>query len=151
MARPMEVRNLDLFYGDHQALKGINLRMPASRVTALIGPSGCGKSTLLRCLNRMNDRIDGCRVEGGILLGDEEVHAMTDVYSLRRQVGMVFQRPNPFPLSIYENVAYGVRRHARPSRSDLDGIVEGALRSVGLWDEVSDKLGHSGQIGRAHV
>lgn len=144
MAQKMAVEALNLWYGSHQALHDVTLGMPAGEVTALIGPSGCGKSTLLRCLNRMNDRIEGCRVEGHVSLGEDDVYADMDVYELRRRVGMVFQRPNPFPLSVYENVAYGPRQHGRPSRSELDSIVESTLRGVGLWDEVSDKLGHSG-------
>ena len=104
MAESMSVQDLNLYYGDHQALKDITLDMPAGKVTAFIGPSGCGKSTLLRCLNRMNDRIDGCRVEGNVLLGKTDVCEKYDVYELRRRVGMVFQKPNPFPLSIYDNV-----------------------------------------------
>ena len=144
MAQKMTVEALDLWYGSHQALRDVTIEMPAGEVTAFIGPSGCGKSTLLRCLNRMNDRIEGCRVEGRVTLGDEDIYADMDVYGLRRRVGMVFQRPNPFPLSIYDNVAYGPRQHGRPTRSELDAIVESTLRGVGLWDEVSDKLAHSG-------
>ena len=144
MAQKMTVEALDLWYGSHQALHDVTIEMPAGEVTAFIGPSGCGKSTLLRCLNRMNDRIEDCRVEGRVTLGDEDVYADLDVYGLRRRVGMVFQRPNPFPLSIYDNVAYGPRQHGRPTRSELDAIVESTLRGVGLWDEVSDKLAHSG-------
>ncbi len=144
MAKGMSVRNLDLYYGEHQALKDVSLSMPAGQVTALIGPSGCGKSTLLRCLNRMNDRVEGCRVTGEVRLGNEDVYADMDVYELRRRVGMVFQRPNPFPLSIYDNVAYGPRHHGRPSKAELDELVESTLTGVGLWDEVKDKLDHSG-------
>ena len=144
MAQKMTVEALDLWYGSHQALRDVTIEMPAGEVTAFIGPSGCGKSTLLRCLNRMNDRIEGCRVEGRVTLGDEDIYADMDVYGLRRRVGMVFQRPNPFPLSIYDNVAYGPRQHGRPTRSELDAIVESTLRGVGLWDEVSDKFAHSG-------
>ena len=143
MALGMSVENLNLWYGDHQALHDITLGAPEGKVTALIGPSGCGKSTLLRCLNRMNDRVPGCRVEGRILLGEEDV-TDCDVYSLRRRVGMVFQRPNPFPLSIYDNVTYGMRRQGRNKRSELDEVVERTLTEVGLWDEVRDKLSESG-------
>ena len=143
MALGMSVENLNLWYGDHQALHDITLGAPEDKVTALIGPSGCGKSTLLRCLNRMNDRVQGCRVEGRILLGEEDV-TDCDVYSLRRRVGMVFQRPNPFPLSIYDNVTYGMRRQGRNKRSELDEVVERTLTEVGLWDEVRDKLSESG-------
>lgn len=144
MATPMSVEHLDLFYGDFQALHDISVNMPAGKITAFIGPSGCGKSTLLRCLDRMNDRVQGCKVTGTVKLGETDVYKNIDVYELRRRVGMVFQKPNPFPISIYDNVAYGLRRHGRPSKSELDGIVESTLKGVGLWDEVKDKLDHSG-------
>lgn len=144
MATPMSVEHLDLFYGDFQALHDISVNMPAGKITAFIGPSGCGKSTLLRCLDRMNDRVQGCKVTGTVKLGETDVYKDIDVYELRRRVGMVFQKPNPFPISIYDNVAYGLRRHGRPSKSVLDGIVESTLKGVGLWDEVKDKLDHSG-------
>ncbi len=144
MATPMSVEHLDLFYGDFQALHDISVNMPAGKITAFIGPSGCGKSTLLRCLDRMNDRVQGCKVTGTVKLGETDVYKDIDVYELRRRVGMVFQKPNPFPISIYDNVAYGLRRHGRPSKSELDGIVESTLKGVGLWDEVKDKLDHSG-------
>ena len=144
MATPMSVEHLDLFYGDFQALHDISVNMPAGKNTAFIGPSGCGKSTLLRCLDRMNDRVQGCKVTGTVKLGETDVYKDIDVYELRRRVGMVFQKPNPFPISIYDNVAYGLRRHGRPSKSELDGIVESTLKGVGLWDEVKNKLDHSG-------
>lgn len=144
MATPMSVEHLDLFYGDFQALHDISVNMPAGKITAFIGPSGCGKSTLLRCLDRMNDRVQGCKVTGTVKLGETDVYKDIDVHELRRRVGMVFQKPNPFPISIYDNVAYGLRRHGRPSKSVLDGIVESTLKGVGLWDEVKDKLDHSG-------
>lgn len=144
MATPMSVEHLDLFYGDFQALHDTSVNMPAGKITAFIGPSGCGKSTLLRCLDRMNDRVQGCKVTGTVKLGETDVYKDIDVYELRRRVGMVFQKPNPFPISIYDNVAYGLRRHGRPSKSVLDGIVESTLKGVGLWDEVKDKLDHSG-------
>ena len=144
MATPMSVEHLDLFYGDFQALHDISVNMPAGKITAFIGPSGCGKSTLLRCLDRMNDRVQGCKVTGTVKLGETDVYKDIDVYELRRRVGMVFQKPNPFPISIYDNVAYGLRRHGHPSKSELDGIVESTLKGVGLWDEVKDKLDHSG-------
>ena len=143
MSIGMSVEDVNLWYGDHQALHNISLTVPAGEVTAFIGPSGCGKSTLLRCLNRMNDRIESCRVEGTIKLGDEDIQSM-DVYALRRRVGMVFQRPNPFPLSIYDNVVYGMKRQGRPSKSEMDETVERTLKVVGLWDEVSSKLKSSG-------
>jgi len=139
-ALPMTVRDVDLFYGEFQALRGVSLDIAANEVTALIGPSGCGKSTLLRCLNRMNDRVEGCRRTGTILLGDNDIEKDLDVCDLRRRVGMVFQRPNPFPLSIYDNVCYGMRLHGRPSRQACDEVVEATLLRVGLWDEVRDKL-----------
>ncbi|MGI6756180.1 MAG: phosphate ABC transporter ATP-binding protein PstB [Atopobiaceae bacterium] len=143
MALSMTVENLNLWYGDHQALTNISLEAPKGEVTAFIGPSGCGKSTLLRCLNRMNDRVVDCKVEGGIRLGDMDV-ATCDVYALRRRVGMVFQRPNPFPLSIRDNVTYGVRRQGHMSKDELNELVERTLTEVGLWDEVKDKLDESG-------
>ena len=139
----MGVEDVNLYYGDFHALKDVTLDMPANQITALIGPSGCGKSTLLRCLDRMNDRVQGCRVEGKITLGDEDIKDI-DPYDLRRRVGMVFQHPNPFPLTIYENVVYGLRRQGRRPKSELDGVVESTLRRVGLWDEVKDKLKASG-------
>ena len=144
MATPMSVEHLALFYGDFQALHDISVQMPAGKITAFIGPSGCGKSTLLCCLDRMNDRVQDCRVTGTVKLGDIDVYNDIDVYELRRRVGMVFQKPNPFPISIYDNVAYGLRRHGKPSKAELDQIVESTLRGVGLWDEVKDKLDHSG-------
>ena len=143
MSIGMSVEDVNLWYGDHQALHNITLNIPAGEVTAFIGPSGCGKSTLLRCLNRMNDRIESCCVEGAIKLGDEDIQSM-DVYALRRRVGMVFQRPNPFPLSIYDNVVYGMKRQGHPSKDEMDETVERTLKVVGLWDEVSSKLKSSG-------
>ena len=132
----LTVRNFDLFYAEKQALKQITMEIPEKRVTALIGPSGCGKSTLLRCFNRMNDLIDIVRVQGYMLLHDEGIN----VAELRRRVGMVFQKPNPFPKSIYENVAYGLRIQGIKSRRVLDSVVEKSLRSAALWDEVADRL-----------
>ncbi len=140
----LETRNLDLYYGDKQALKNINIKLPEKRVSAFIGPSGCGKSTLLRCFNRMNDLVDGCRVEGVIELKGENINdRKLDVSRLRSRVGMVFQKPNPFPKSIYENVAYGVRLQGMRNRRVLDEIVEKSLRSAALWDEVKDRLHES--------
>lgn len=134
-------QNLNLFYGNKQALKDIDLAIAEHRVTAFIGPSGCGKSTLLRCFNRMNDLVDGARIEGKILLGGSDIHdPQVDVSNLRRQVGMVFQRPNPFPKSIYENVAYGLRLLGVNQRAVLDDKVEQSLRGAALWDEVKDRL-----------
>ena len=137
----VRVRNLNLFYNDVQALKNINLDIPDKQVTAFIGPSGCGKSTLLRCFNRMNDLIDICRTEGQIILNGRDVQAPgVDVVSLRREVGMVFQKPNPFPKTIYENVAYGLRIQGVNRRRVLDETVEWALKAAALWGEVKDRL-----------
>ena len=133
----MGVRDLNLYYKDFQALKGINLEFPKNQVTALIGPSGCGKSTLLKSLNRMNDLVEGCRIEGSILLDGEDIYG---VNGLRRRVGMVFQQPNPFPMSVYDNVAFGPRTHGIKSRADLDEIVEQSLRDAAIWDELKDRL-----------
>ncbi|WP_426817714.1 phosphate ABC transporter ATP-binding protein PstB [Winslowiella sp. 2C04] len=137
----LELNQLSLWYGDKQALKDISLRLPKNRITALIGPSGCGKSTLLRCFNRMNDLIDGCRVEGDIMLEQQSIlQNAGDLSALRRRVGMVFQRPNPFPKSIYENVVYGLRLQGVRDRRVLDEAVERALRAAALWSEVKDSL-----------
>ncbi|MCH8542123.1 MAG: phosphate ABC transporter ATP-binding protein PstB [Alcanivorax sp.] len=137
----MDVQHLNLFYGNDQALKDINLVIPEKKVTAFIGPSGCGKSTLLRCFNRMNDLVDICRIEGKIMLDDKDIYARgVDVAELRRQIGMVFQKPNPFPKSIYENVAYGLRLQGVKSKRVLDEVVEKSLRGAALWDEVKDRL-----------
>ncbi len=135
------VRDLNLFYGDTQALKSINMDIPVARVTAFIGPSGCGKSTLLRCFNRMNDLVDSCRISGEISLHGVDIYGRgTDVAELRRRIGMVFQKPNPFPKSIYENVAYGLRLQGVKDRRVLDEVVERSLKAVALWDEVKDRL-----------
>ena len=135
------VENLDLYYGNSQALKKVNMLIPKKRVTAFIGPSGCGKSTLLRCFNRMNDLVDGCRVEGSINLHGENIFAKgVDVAELRRRIGMVFQKPNPFPKSIYENVAYGLRLQGVKDKAVLDEVVERSLKKVALWNEVKDRL-----------
>ena len=136
-----KIQNLDLWYDDFQALKELNLNIKENRVTALIGPSGCGKSTFLRCLNRMNDLIDNCNIEGDIMFEDTEVnHESFDVIRLRTDVGMVFQKPNPFPMSIYDNVAYGPRCQGIKDKVVLDEIVENSIKSAALWDEVSDRL-----------
>ncbi|MEZ5824094.1 MAG: phosphate ABC transporter ATP-binding protein PstB [Geminicoccaceae bacterium] len=142
----MSARSVNLWYGDKQALFDVTLDIAPKEVTALIGPSGCGKSTFLRCLNRMNDTIDICRVEGDIRLDDRDIYARDiDVVQLRSRVGMVFQKPNPFPKSIYDNVAYGPRIHGlAASKTDLDEVVEAALRGAGLWKEVSDRLDSPG-------
>ena len=143
----LSVNDLHLYYGDKEALKGVNMVIPEKKVTAFIGPSGCGKSTLLRCFNRMNDLVDGCRITGEINLRDENIYAKgTDVAELRRRVGMVFQKPNPFPKSIYENGAYGLRIQGINKKRLLDETVEWALRSAALWDEVKDRL-HESALG----
>ena len=140
----LKVSDLALFYGSKQSLNEINMRIPRQRVTAVIGPSGCGKSTLIRCFNRMNDLIDGVSITGRIELNGLEIHDQdVDVAQLRRQVGMVFQRPNPFPKSIYENVAYGLRLAGKVPKSELDDRVEWGLKSAALWDEVHDRLNDS--------
>lgn len=141
----LRVDGLSLYYNQRsQALFDINLKIPQKCVTAFIGPSGCGKSSLLRCFNRMNDLVDGCRIEGGILLEGEDIYApQVDVAGLRRRIGMVFQKPNPFPKSIYENVAYGLRIQGVNKKRVLDEVVERSLRSAALWDEVKDRLDDS--------
>lgn len=134
-----EIKNLELYYGDFKAVKGINLDIPENKITAFIGPSGCGKSTVIKTLNRMNDLVDGCKISGEVLLDGKSIFDM-DVNMLRKNVGMVFQKPNPFPMSIYDNIAYGPRTHGIRGRKKLDEIVEQSLRRAALWDEVSDKL-----------
>ena len=135
------IRDLDLFYGSFQALKQVQLEIGANEITAFIGPSGCGKSTLLKTLNRMNDLVEGCRIQGQILLDGEDIYSPgMDVSVLRRRVGMVFQKPNPFPMNVYDNVAYGPRTHGIRSRGKLDQVVEESLRKAALWDEVKDRL-----------
>ena len=136
----IEIKNTDLYYGDFHALKNINLDIPANQITAFIGPSGCGKSTLLKSLNRMNDLVEGCRITGELLLDGEDIYGPMDINLLRKRVGMVFQKPNPFPMSIYDNIAYGPRTHGIRSRAKLDEIVEKALRDAAIWDEVKDRL-----------
>ncbi len=137
-------QRLDLFYGDFQALTAVDLQVPEREVTALIGPSGCGKSTLLRVFNRMNDLIDGVRVSGQVLIGGKDIYAVdADLLRLREKVGMVFQRPNPFPLSVFENITFGLAVHQLAPRREYDMIVEKALRSVLLWDDLKDKLQRS--------
>ncbi|MGN0629132.1 MAG: phosphate ABC transporter ATP-binding protein PstB [Oscillospiraceae bacterium] len=134
------IENLDLFYGDFQALKNINLEIAENEITALIGPSGCGKSTLLKTLNRMNDLVEGCRITGSVKLDGEDIYSNMDVNLLRKRVGMVFQKPNPFPMSIYDNIAFGPRTHGVRSKAKLDDIVERSLRDAAIWDEVKDRL-----------
>lgn len=134
------VKNLDLWYNDFKALKNINLGMQENSITAFIGPSGCGKSTLLKSLNRMNDLVEGCRITGEVLLDGEDIYGNMDVNMLRRRVGMVFQKPNPFPMSIYDNIAFGPRTHGMRSKAKLDEIVEESLRDAAIWDETKDVL-----------
>ena len=134
------IHNLDLYYGDFKALKSVNLDIPANQVTAFIGPSGCGKSTLLKSLHRMNDLVDGCKITGDVRLDGQDIYKGMDVNLLRKRVGMVFQKPNPFPMSIYDNIAYGPRTHGIHSKVKLDEIVEQSLRAAAIWDEVKDRL-----------
>ncbi|HIR76733.1 MAG TPA: phosphate ABC transporter ATP-binding protein [Candidatus Choladousia intestinipullorum] len=136
----IDVKNTDLYYGDFHALKDINLDIPANKITAFIGPSGCGKSTLLKSLNRMNDLVVGCKITGQLTLDGEDIYGDMDVNLLRKRVGMVFQKPNPFPMSIYDNIAYGPRTHGIRSKAKLDEIVEKALKDAAIWDEVKDRL-----------
>ena len=136
----IQVRNLNLYYGENQALKNINIDLEADKVTAFIGPSGCGKSTFLRTLNRMNDLIDNVKIDGEIIVDGEDIYKSKDVIALRTKVGMVFQKPNPFPMSIYDNIAYGPRLHGIKDKKTLDEIVEKSLRGAALWDEVKDRL-----------
>ncbi len=141
MSDIMTVQGLDLWYGDHQALHDISLNIPEKSITALIGPSGCGKSTFLKTLNRMNDLIPGVKITGDVRYRDQDIFAPgTDVNELRREIGMVFQKPNPFPMSIYDNIAYGPRTHGIKNRAKLDEIVEKSLRGAAIWDEVKDRL-----------
>lgn len=144
MSDIMTVQGLDLWYGDHQALHDISMNIPEKSITALIGPSGCGKSTFLKTLNRMNDLIPGVKITGDVRYRDQDIFAPgTDVNELRREIGMVFQKPNPFPMSIYDNIAYGPRTHGIHSKAKLDEIVENSLRSAAIWDEVKDRLNKS--------
>jgi phosphate transport system ATP-binding protein len=137
----VETRNLQLHYGPKHALKNVSTQLAANNITALIGPSGCGKSTFLRCLNRMNDLIEGCKIEGEVLLDNQNIYARgVDVVALRQRVGMVFQKPNPFPMSIFDNIAYGPRLRGTRRKSELENVVEESLRGCALWDEVKDDL-----------
>ena len=136
----IKIEQMDLFYGNFQALKNINLEIYKNQITAFIGPSGCGKSTLLKSLNRMNDMVEGCKITGTITLDDEDIYGKMDVNSLRKKVGMVFQKPNPFPMSIYDNIAFGPRTHGIRKKSDLDEIVETSLKNASIWDECKDNL-----------
>lgn len=137
----VSIQNMDLYYGDFHALKNLNLEIPANQVTAFIGPSGCGKSTCIKSLNRMNDLIDGCKITGTIKIDGEDIYdPRTDVTLLRKRAGMVFQKANPFPMSVYDNVAFGPRTHGIKKREDLDAIVEQSLRDAAIWDELKDRL-----------
>ena len=134
------VENLNLHYGDFHALKGISMNIPANEITAFIGPSGCGKSTFLKTLNRMNDLVEGCKITGDIRLDGEDIYGPMDVNLLGKRVGMVFQKPNPFPMSVYDNIAFGPRTHGIHSKAKLDEIVEKSLRDAAIWDELKDRL-----------
>ena len=136
----IQISGLDLFYGNFQALKNINLDIEEKEITAFIGPSGCGKSTLLKTLNRMNDLVEGCKINGKVTLDGEDIYKDLDVNHLRKRVGMVFQKPNPFPMSVYDNIAYGPRTHGICSKAKLDDIVERSLKSAAIWDELKDRL-----------
>lgn len=137
----ISVKDLNLYYGDFKALKNINIEIEPNEITAFIGPSGCGKSTLLRCLNRMNDLVEGCKIEGSVLLDGTDIYGKNvDVNLLRKKVGMVFQKPNPFPMSIYDNIAYGPRTHGIKNKAQLDEIVETSLKNAAIWDECKDRL-----------
>ena len=144
MKNMFEIENLNLFYGQHHALKDVTMDIPANKIVAFIGPSGCGKSTFLRCLNRMNDLVEGCKITGSVKMagkdGMEDIYGNVDVNLLRKKVGMVFQQPNPFPMSIYDNIAYGPRTHGIHNKSQLDAIVEKSLKQAAIWDEVKDRL-----------
>ncbi len=136
----INIENVNLYYGEYQALKNINMKVKENEITAFIGPSGCGKSTLLKSINRMNDLVEGVKITGKILLDDVDIYKSMDATILRKRVGMVFQKPNPFPMSIYENVAYGPKTHGVKQKSELDEIVEQSLRAAAMWDEVKDRL-----------
>ena len=138
-----EVNHMDLYYGNFHALKDVSLDIHAGEITAFIGPSGCGKSTFLKSLNRMNDLVEGCKITGEVLLDKENIYGTMDVNDLRRRVGMVFQKPNPFPMSVYDNIAYGPRTHGIRSKKALDEIVETSLKSAAIWDELKDRLNKS--------
>ena len=137
------IDNLNLYYGEFHALHGINMDIKEKEITAFIGPSGCGKSTLLKSLNRMNDLVEGCRIEGKVLLDGDDIFANDDVNTLRKRVGMVFQKPNPFPMSVYDNIAFGPRTHGIHSKAELDEIVERSLRQAAIWEECKDRLNKS--------
>ena len=140
MSSKFDVKNLNLYYGEYHALKNVNMEIPEKQITAFIGPSGCGKSTFLKTLNRMNDLVEGCKITGDIKLDGEDIYGNMDVNLLRKRVGMLFQNPNPFPMSVYDNIAYGPRTHGIHSKSKLDEIVEKSLRQAAIWDELKDRL-----------
>ena len=142
----VSVKNADLFYGDFHALKNISIEVPENKVTALIGPSGCGKSTFLKCLNRMNDLVSGCKITGSFKVGEVDIYGKIDLNELRKNVGMVFQKPNPFPMSVYDNIAYGPRTFGVRKRAELDEIVETSLKGAAMWDELKDRL-HKSALG----
>lgn len=146
MVIKFDIKNLDLYYNEFQALKNINLDIEEKNITAFIGPSGCGKSTLLKSLNRMNDLVEGCRIEGQVLLDGKSIYGDMDINLLRKNVGMVFQKPNPFPMSIYDNIAFGPRTHGITKKSVLDEIVENSLRNAAIWEEAKDRL-HKSALG----
>lgn len=140
MVNKFEIKNLNLYYGDFHALKDIQMNLAANEITAFIGPSGCGKSTFLKCLNRMNDLVEGCKISGSATLDGEDIYGNMDVNKLRKRVGMVFQNPNPFPMSVYDNIAYGPRTHGIRGKRELDEIVERSLKNAAIWDELKDRL-----------
>ena len=140
MGNKFEIKDLNLYYGDYHALKNINMDLAEKEITAFIGPSGCGKSTFLKCLNRMNDLVEGCKITGSVTLDGEDIYGNMDVNKLRKRVGMVFQNPNPFPMSVYDNIAYGPRTHGIRNKKVLDEIVERSLRNAAIWDELKDRL-----------
>ena len=140
MENKFQIRDLNLHYGDFHALKNVNLDIAKNQITAFIGPSGCGKSTLLKTLNRMNDLVEGCKIDGQVLLDNQDIYRDLETTLLRKRVGMVFQKPNPFPMSIYDNIAFGQRTHGIKSKMKLDDIVEKSLRDAAIWDEVKDRL-----------
>ena len=142
----IKVKDLDLYYGDFKALKQVNLKIEEKEITAFIGPSGCGKSTLLKTLNRMNDLVEGCRIEGSVTLDGEDIYGAMDPTILRKRVGMVFQKPNPYPMSDYDNIAFGPRTHGIRSKAQLDEIVEQSLRNAAIWEELKDRL-HKSALG----
>ena len=140
MGNKFEIKDLNLYYGDYHALKNINMNLAENEITAFIGPSGCGKSTFLKCLNRMNDLVEGCKITGSVTLDGEDIYGNMDVNKLRKRVGMVFQNPNPFPMSVYDNIAYGPRTHGIRNKKVLDEIVERSLRNAAIWDELKFEL-----------